>query len=227
MPKRSRSRYASKSRRRSRSGKRRRLSSRVPRNAVSSRYATGPFPAKYRAKLILATVSSLDPAADRVADSVICSANGMYEPFSGSALQPMGFDELMNMYDHYYVKYAVLTVATGAWGDVQLAVHVHDDSTPITDADRIREFKNTKCRLLPRATGHGQTIIRYPLNISKFLGQKDYSLRRGTSAINPIEECWFHISAMGITTADPSSFPIAIKLVFYAEFTEPKGLSRS
>lgn len=165
----------------------------------------------------------------------IFSVNGLYDPdITGVGHQPLGFDELMNMYDHYTVIGARIRVDfqnTSAVDAVQCGILVDDGTTPSTDTRVIIENGLGKNMILgPEGQANSSRSMVLNCNPSKRLGiskplaEKDI---RGSSSANPTEQCYF-----GIWAADPAgssghtvNFNVTIEYV--SILTEPKQMSLS
>lgn len=147
------------------------------------------------------------------------SCNGLYDPdISGSGHQPLYFDQLMAMYDQYVVVASKITV-TPVVSSVSLlcGVSIEDDTT--SNLFNLEVEKGTsKYRAYGpiSAGGSPQIGVTQFWNQAKTFGQGAMmgAQLSGTSAANPTEQSYFHI-----TLKDPGAGSVTVHLQVLVEYT--------
>lgn len=144
---------------------------------------------------------NINPPAAGLAGSFVFSANGLYDPdISGVGHQPIGFDQIMALYDHYTVKAAKIVVDfrnDDTTNPVFGAIAVRDSSVADTDPAVVVENGNVDYTLMNNAPNDGNMCrITMYTDIAKYLGRKSLLSDpecKGTAAANPTEQVYFHI----------------------------------
>lgn len=174
------------------------------------------------------------------ADSYVFSANGIYDPnISGIGHQPIGFDQIMNFYDHFVVLGSKITVSFVS-GDTNytniVGITLQDSPTEIPNATRLIE--NGRCRwtqLTPANTsfggaGAGPRRLTMKCNPSKFLGRTkplaDSELK-GSASSNPQEQAYWHVFAEPNSSNDGNNIECHIVIDYLVAYIEPKTLQLS
>lgn len=164
------------------------------------------------------------------------SCNGLYDPDkTGAGHQPMGFDQVMPLYDHYVVIAAKLTIQWTNEGDVvpaQVGCYINDAATSLTSVDEICENGYNKSVVLGvRGQSDSTRTMVISLNPNKFLGRSkplaDPDLK-GRITTNPNEECYFDLWASPNDGVSTMGNVIARYTVEYvAMMIEPRKLTTS
>lgn len=144
------------------------------------------------------------------------SCNGMYDPnITGTGHQPLYFDQLGAIYDHYTVfrstiKYEILGTQTFAW-----SAYIDDDTTITSSVVEAAEQVGGKTGLLSSQAVRPQ-VIQLSWDAKKFFGGDifDNDNLQGTTAANPTEQSYFTILA---STSDLSTGNLTIKVVIEYE----------
>lgn len=137
-------------------------------------------------------------------------ANGMYDPdYTGTGHQPMYFDQMCALYDHYAVTAAKITIRVSGdtvnQGSSVISCFINDDTTttPSLTLDSIQENSTAKYFQLSAGNNDGvKTMVLY-WNAKKAFGQSVVANPnfQGTSAANPVEASYFTISLLGLNAA--------------------------
>ena len=91
---------------------------------------------KVKTKLRYVEYFTLNPAAAGLPATHVFSANGLYDPnITGVGHQPRGFDQLMALYDHYYVSRSKIIADFASISNNSVApwvcgIVLDDDATP-------------------------------------------------------------------------------------------------
>lgn len=165
----------------------------------------------------------------------VFSLNGLYDPdITGVGHQPIGFDQLMPLYDHYCVIAARARVSFTNRDIAQQAyvfVQLKDTATTSTDTDNILENGMTKYKLLGvEQSGNATGTLTIGLNTSKFFGKKvlQDDTFQGSISANPSDQVYLHCTAAAVDpAADIGSLALGIEIEYIAILTEPKQLLAS
>lgn len=206
-----------------------------PRRSMTDVMATWAplFPARTTRMLRYSSSFYLAGTSGVVASNVI-AANGLYDPeITGGGHQPMGFDQMMLSYNHYYVHDARLIVTfhnLASSTSPVVSIRVDGSSTPVTVVDQILEFGINQHTVLEAKSTQGDCkVLESRVSIARFEGVDDVMdviELSGSVAANPAELCYFHVQAWdnaGVT----SNILCEIIMEFRATFTEPRTLSAS
>lgn len=191
---------------------------------------------KHRSKLLYNETRNITPSGS-VATAYVYTANGLYDPnITGPGHQPMGFDQLMLLYEHYTVTAAKITVSfvnasttESGW----VGIGLFPDSTVTTSTQTLIE--NGLLKRAPISPGlsnpKSQVSLTYQCNISKLNGRIGSivgdSLYRGDNAANPTEQTYFHVFAFNTVTVSAMSVDFDVLIEYDAVFTEPRKLAQS
>lgn len=221
-----------------RRAKRRRAAGPVPTRAIMSLRPqirrVFPEARKHRTTLrYFGNFISVNPAAGGIAATHVFSANGLYDPdITGTGHQPIGFDQLMVLYDHYTVvasKIKVYAQNKDTTNPQFATVTVRDTPTPSTDTREIVENGYVSMvSLAVFGTGGDKSSMGTSVDVAKFLGRSNVladSQLKGTSAANPTEQLYFHVSGFPMEQLDAGllSFNVIIDydVVFHEKTITP------
>lgn len=195
-----------------------------------------PMPNKFATKLRYAESFQIDPQAGGTTGVHLFSCNGLYDPnYTGTGHQPRGFDQFMEMYDHYTVIGSKMTAIfssvgiAGAGGPLMVGIALKDSTTAPSDKNEYMEGRNVKSGLLKRSvdTGFAYSVkLKKSFSTRKFLGFShplSVTEARGSRNLNPIEQAYFHLFAQIVTgTADAPVIECQVVIDYLVVFTEPK-----
>jgi len=181
---------ASKRARTKTAGRRRSTYTRVPGVVALGRNAIPPIISNtlvYGEKFTLTTGSGIG--------TYLFSCNGLYDPnITGTGHQPLYFDQLSELYDHYRVVSSkiTITVNTSPTYDVNYGVFIDDDATPqvgnVNTALERTQPRHTKSVSL-NDSGYFQPIVMY-WNAKTAFGIDNIMTREnlaGNAGANPSE----------------------------------------
>lgn len=168
-------------------------------------------------------------------------ANGLYDPdTTGTGHQPLGFDQMMLLYNQYTVVNARIrvnlqnTVASNA----RVAIWVNPDTTQLTDPARLLENGLVTSTILTGFSGaqystQSQKALEYNLDVRKYFGRRtnremlnDVDLQ-GTVSSNPSEGVYFGVAAWDPFGAGTVTVYYDVTIEFSAIFFEPRKLTTS
>lgn len=201
--------------------------------AVVSAKNNTPLPTVFKTNLRYVDQVRLDATVPNV-QTHYYSCNSLYDPDrSATGHQPLGFDQIMPLYDHYRVLGSKITVrASNNSGNAQtLFITISDSWGGIfTTMETILENgKNKSVWLAPLGSGGNTKQLSYGVNPHKWLtvDKKDKALT-GTISTDPDEECFF---AVGIGSSnigvEAGSVDLQVIIEYASEFIEPRALAGS
>lgn len=173
---------------------------------------------------------SINPGAGGLAASHVFAANGLYDPnITGGGHQPVGFDQMMDMYDHYVVTRAkiVVTFTNQDTSNRQtVALAVVDDSTTYTDIRRLIEAGNCAFADLDVSpTSNAQKTLTLECDVMNYQGRRgklsDPELK-GSATTNPTELVTFQLYVEPHTAVDSSAVGCNITIYYDSVFIERK-----
>ncbi len=172
--------------------------------------------------------------------SYVFSANGMFDPdITGTGHQPIGFDQMMALYEQYTVTRSVINCRFRPNSRMQFGIALSPDTAVITNPSQFVENGLVNFRAY---SGFGSTEVGIPIpNLSLSCDVKGYfgpmtereMLNNvnlfGTAAANPTEQVYFMISAWQGIGLDASAHNCDFDaLISYdAIFWEPRKVGES
>lgn len=173
---------------------------------------------------------SMNPGAASVTHQVY-NMSSLYDPdFTGVGHQPLGFDQLMPLYDHYTVTscLAEVTFFNTSHTDAYFAIiSVRDESAADNDLDAaVENGRSSHCLVAPASSGGCVRTLTIGCNQSEFFGRPvlNGDKYQGTIAASPADAAWLHISVKVLGGADVSTCYATVKLTYKARLSEPKLL---
>lgn len=165
----------------------------------------------------------------------VFAANGLYDPnVTGTGHQPLGFDQMMLIYNHYcVVRSRIIVTARNASSTLgaYIAVSKHAGSTPLTVDSRLIESGMIKYSYLAPKSNNGFTkILSEQMDIARFTGVDDVldvTELRGSIGSNPAEGQYFDVSAWNPDDATQVPIYLEVLIEFDAIFTEPQEITQS
>lgn len=163
------------------------------------------------------------------------SANGLYDPnITGGGHQPLGFDQVMPMYDHYTVIASKITVTffnDDATNKQVVGIRLSDQaSLPVTaDVGNLMENGGGKYAWL-NTKGNNGDMVTLTLGCSpkkfftKTLNDDTY---KGSVSSNPADQVYFQIWTAPLTSVDSGLVYFNVRIDYIALFSEPKLLASS
>lgn len=174
--------------------------------------------------------NSVNPTAGGLAAVHVFSANGLYDvDITGTGHQPTGFDQLMDLYDHYVVSKcrAVVTFTNQDASNRQtVCLAALDNLGTFTDIRRYIE--NGDCAFTEldlSSSANSMKTLTYEVDVLKRQGRvgklSDPELK-GTNSSNPAESCFLHVVAQPHTSVDAAAVGVNATFYFDVVFIERK-----
>lgn len=214
-------------RRFTRDGRRRVRARRKPRAIVP--VSNAPFPKIRFAKLVYYEEVQLNPTAGGIAYNVF-RTNSLYDPNStGTGHQPMGFDQLMALYNHYEVYGSKITARFIPSGNqYYCGVYLDDDGSATTNITELLEQRGSRSRILSNSASR-PTVVTQRYSQTKTFGKtvRGDDTQKGNSAASPSEMSYFMVYAASVGSTDPGAVTVLVRIEFFAKFSELKTLTQS
>ena len=176
--------------------------------------------------------------AANFASSYKFNLNSLHDPNeSGIGHQPLGYDELMTIYEKYTVVGAKITVCFLGDTTVPSVVGLRlVDGNTASIADKKKAIENGDSRWSYMSTANGgnnRIILRKNVNIKKFFGLADIVgnenyTKTATAEPAPDDTCVAEMWVAPISASDTHGRTVAdVTIEYTCVFTEPKDLALS
>lgn len=164
----------------------------------------------------------------------VYSCNGLYDPnITGTGGQPLYFDQLTAIYDHYTVLSSYIVVECTGVGTVasnyasRVGLYIDDDTSYVSSMDSLIQRQGAKFSVVNFAQG-GKVHLTFGWNASKTfpgnpLGNTDL---QGTASGNPAEQSYFVIG-MDAPDGVAVTFYLTVKVVYNVVWDEKKTIGDS
>ncbi len=179
---------------------------------------------------------SLESGAFGDSDSHVFSANGMFDPDITAVItghQPRGFDQLMQLYDHFVVLGSQCTATFIQTADVQgsadslsqsVGIILRDRAPVLTNQNDILEDRNVKWRVLSNFRSGNPVRVVKKFSAKYFLGRasplSDPHLK-GSVTENPVEQAYYQIFVAPIIDAAGGVVQVSVDITYIAKLIEP------
>lgn len=202
-------------------------------------YANPLFPIVTRKKLFYYDYGLTHSGTAGAVKNYFFTANGLFDPnVTGTGHQPMGFDQMMLMYEQYTVvasKISATIVNVTGSGSLRCGIYLTPDATNLTDPIQIMEngLITTKVHPYTPVTG---LIKDHDLScdVVKYFGRGknprvllNDTLLYGTVAANPTEQVYYSITSWDAFTAVSYTILFDVLIEYDAYFWEPRKLTVS
>lgn len=171
-----------------------------------------------------------------MADNIF-RCNSLYDPdYTGAGHQPYGFDQIMDMYEHFTViasKITVNIVGNQSSLPFWVGIALRPDNTSLTGVATqvLREQPDIKWRLMSGNLSNPPETLSLGFSAKKYFGKRAIvgdTLYRGNATSNPTEGAFFHVLIAPQNTSDDIQTQLVnIKINYVAVFTEPNILVSS
>jgi len=190
-----------------------------------------------RSKQVLLTYSEAASITSGAASAgtYVYSANGLYDPnITSTGHQPMGFDQMMLWYEHYTVLRSACVVRFknfSATYPAYVAISKNASATPVTNYDQLQEDGTIVVGVCsPKYETGYLRKLESKMDISAFSGVPnllDEADMRGSSAANPAEQEYFHLSVWNPDDTTTVSTNFTVQMMYEVVFSEPRKLTQS
>lgn len=185
----------------------------------------------YQTRRSLQYFSNQSIAGTNTAGTYVFSANGLFDPdITGTGGQPMGFDQIIQFFNHYTVMRARIRVTfsaiTGGGLISMCALSLNGSSTPVTVVEDLIENGDIQVNVLGFAGAYGsQVTMTKVVDLGKFQGLRntiDDPDMRGDAASNPSEQVYFHLSVWDPEAVTSVSASAQVLIEYDTIFHEPR-----
>lgn len=193
------------------------------------------FPASITKRLRYSTSFTASTTSGAISAVQVFRANDLFDPdFTGTGHQPMGFDQLMQWYNHFCVVWAKITIVAKSTSATTptICLRVDGDSSVLTVIDRVVEIGGCVTETLEVKGSYGANkSLSMVADIAKLQGINRVALTsnpslQGNVAASPAECTYFHIT-MWDTLGATGSAEVDVILEQIAVFQEPRNMVQS
>ena len=183
-----------------------------------------------------ASKHTMNPGSGGAAAAYFYSANGLFDPDrSLGGHQPYGFDEYMELYDHFVVLRSRIMVTFMTYGstntqsdNVICAVGLRDTTTSTTDMMLKIEMGRGEWSVVGNsAGGNSSATLTMSCDVGAYLGRRDVLSDpdlKGSSTADPTEECFYEINVASLDGADPPPLDALVVIEYDVAYIEPRRL---
>lgn len=178
---------------------------------------------RYAENITLTTTSG-------VVNTYVYAANDAYDPnITGTGHQPMGFDQMMQLYNHFHIVKARIKVTfrNTSFGTPSVAIRVDASPTPLTAIERILEVGGLVTSVLEAAAGFGSDkTLDMSVDVARLQGVSrrimlaDPALG-GSATASPTELTYFHLVTWDAAAAT-ANLQLCVILEQLVTFSEPR-----
>jgi len=171
----------------------------------------------------------------------VFSANGLYDPdTSGSGHQPIGFDQMIQSYNHYSVIRSKITIGfvNNSSYALRVGIYLSPDNVPITNERQLMENGLVKSVILDAKGGGSMDsgvsgrvkTLSLDCDVRKFFGKSRYTQLMdneysGDAASNPQEGVYFMVFAYSSHQGNANSQVLFDATISYDSiYSEPRKL---
>lgn len=195
-----------------------------------TKYSGFGFPPKINIKHRYQEVFSLTTAAGAGISTQQFRCNGMYDPnHSGAGHQPLYFDQVGIIYDHYTVlrSYLKLTLSTDQTNPQLVCAFINDDTT-VTPAGMAGAMEQSSARYVTVVPGQ-TTTLTIPWDAYKTFGGSvlGNDNLQGSSASDPTEQSIFTVLGNAVDVSKATNVLCNAEIVYYAVWDELRDIAGS
>jgi len=164
----------------------------------------------------------------------VFNLSSLFDPdTTGTGHQPIGFDQMMPLYDHYTVHAAEVVVHMtsndATYGQLCAVALSDTSSTPSNMGTAIENGRCTYQILGPRGGCKDTVTLRIAVSQSQFFKRDvfDGDKYMGTSSTSPSDAIFCHVGLQGYASTDTNGAYVWTEIVYHARLSEPKLLAES
>lgn len=163
----------------------------------------------------------------------VFSCNNLYDPdFTATGTQPLYFDQLMAIYDHYTVigskiTYRIIPRGTTVQEPFRICSWINDDTTAASsDIDVISQQPGSKVRLCTGGLNPSQIIVSNKWSAKKYFGGSSLANTslQGTAAAGPAEQSYYYLNLRTMDGVATTTMWVVVEISYVAVFSELKDM---
>lgn len=195
-----------------------------------------PFPISMIVKHKYVETITLTPGA-LLPTLAYYSANSLFDPRSAvGGHQPIGYDQMTPIYDHYLVLGAKMTVNCFSTansptnGTSMMFITLNDDTSAVGTYDTVMEQSLTAVKPLTASDGKGHVKLVKNFSAKKYFGVTDLddnSKYQGASLSSPADQAFFVLGTQALNTSASDPVACVIEIEYIAKWTELRTLVQS
>jgi hypothetical protein len=206
---------------------------------ADQRLYTPLFPNSTRRQLVYHEEELLVTSTSGIPNQYFFTANGLFDPnVTGTGHQPIGFDQMMLMYEQYTVLKSKITlhvICSNATAFGRAALFLSPDTTVLTDSNRIVENGQIVSAILsPNTTLGAYAELNLSCDIANYFGRSQ-TLREllqddelfGNAATNPSEQVYYSIGGWDPFGTNTLGFFFNVTIQYDVVFWERRKLIES
>lgn len=163
-------------------------------------------------------------AATGTLGSATFSANGMFDPdITGTGHQPMFFDTMSAIYDHYTVFASKIIMKFLVTSTANFVLYVDDDTTTATSM-AIAIEQPSATHIVASALAAKQNVVTKSWNAKQYFGGDIYDNDnlQGTAAANPVEQSYYVYKWQEVTLTQSVQIQVQLEIYYEAVWDELK-----
>lgn len=168
----------------------------------------------------------------------VYTCNGMYDvDISGTGHQPMGFDQIMTLYNHYTVTHSEMEVTfrNRSANPIKVGIMVSPNTTVMTDYYVMNENGTIVTAFLqPNLVNGSIKTLNIEWDGNKYFGEKDITAAdhyAGDVTTNPAEQAYYHLvcyNPLSVSSGNESAaVTCEVRIIYHAVLNEPKKMPTS
>lgn len=215
----------------------------APRTEALRRCPLFPASVRKRGQLYYEAGLGLTAPTSGNAVTYFFTANGMFDPnITGTGHQPIGFDQMMLMYEQCTVIKSSIQVTfnIGAGLTVNCGIALFPDASGLTNPSQLVE--NGLIRYITTTSGsntfqntHMRTTVRLDCDVARYFGRKGVRVLLNddnlytTAAANPVEQVYFGVVAWQVSPDGSTTTAVGFDALisFDVIYWEPRKLTES
>lgn len=179
-------------------------------------------------------VDDISLTAGATTQRYLFACNGMYDPdITGTGHQPLFFDQLTELYNHYHVigskiKYTIVPAGTSVQVPFKVISTINDDSTPSVSTAAEEEQTKAIVRYCQGGVNPDKLFITQSWSAKKNFGNvMSNDELKGNSGANPTETSCYQLSLRPLDGITSVTVYIHVEISFIAIWNELKEVNQS
>lgn len=173
--------------------------------------------------------------------SYVFRANDLYDPnYTGTGHQPLGFDQLMQYYNHFTVigsKCTVMFTPSSGVGGLTpglLGVALSDGGVTVSgyaNTNHLLEGRQTGMKTMwlgdPASMGSRRSVVKTFSHNKFFCRPSTNTEFKGNVGGSPQETAFYEVFVASVNSNDPASMILTVVIDYIALMSEPRDLPQS